>query len=156
MKAPISKPVNETQRVFKELCERGGGVRRGPARGKVLELLRDSGQAVNKIATREMADHLAAFPTANPWHVCFAVGLSWGRLAKMELAFTEAVVNVLTSWNAADLRRAQSYHMERGPEPIGQLLTGPTFFLAKSFCQHRCPRHSSNLSALRNGGSARF
>ena len=86
---------------------------------------------MNNLATREMTDHLAAFPTANPWHVCFAFGLSWGHLAKLELAFTEACVNVLTSWNAADLQRAQSYHMERGPEPIGQSLTGAQILFGK-------------------------
>lgn len=124
MKTSISKPVNETQRIYNALCEKGGGVRGGPTRGKVLELLRNSGQALNVFATREMTDNLAAFPSANPWYVCFAVGLSWGHLAKLDLAFTEACVNVLTHWNAADLKLAQSFHMERGPDPIVQSLTG--------------------------------
>lgn len=124
MKAPIAKPVNDTQRVFNELCEKGGGPRGGPARTKVLELLCSSGQSLNAVATREMAEHLAAFPSANPWFICFAVGLSWGHLAKLDVGFTEAVVNVLTEWNASDLRVAQSFHLERGPEPIRQSLTG--------------------------------
>src|SRR5262245_50889751 len=124
MRAPISNPVNDTQRVFNELCERGGGVRGGPARGPVLRLLRESGQGLNRIAVREMTENLAAFPTANPWHICFAVGLAWGHLAKLEVAFTEAVVNVLANWNDADLRRAQSFHLERGPQPIAQSLAG--------------------------------
>lgn len=124
MKAPIAKPVNRTQRIFNQLCEQGGGIRGGPARGKVLELLRESGREINEYATRRMAEHLAAFPDANPWYVCFAVGLAWGHLAKLDLEFTQAVVNVLTDWNATDLRKAQSYHMERGPEPIAQSLSG--------------------------------
>ena len=78
-----------------------------------------------------MTDHLVAHPTANPWHVCFAVGLSWGHLAKLDLAFTEAAVNVLASWNDADLVRAQAFHMERGPEPIAQSLTGAYILFGK-------------------------
>jgi hypothetical protein len=131
MKALVGKPVNETQRVFNNLCVKGGGVKGGPARGKVLELLRDSGQALNKLATREMTDHLAAFPSANPWHICFGVGLSWGHLAKLDFGFTEAVVDVLANWNATDLKRAQAFHMERGPEPIAQSLTGAHILFGK-------------------------
>lgn len=131
MKAPIKRTVNETQRVFNSLCEKGGGVRGGPARGKVLQLLCDSGKSLNELATKEMSEHLATFPRANPWHVCFAVGLSWGHLAKLDLAFTEAVVNLLASWNAADLHRAQSFHLERGPEPIRQSLTGAHLLFGK-------------------------
>jgi hypothetical protein len=123
--------MNDTQRIFNDLCEKGGGVRGGPARTKVLELLRDSGQKLNRLATREMTDHLAAFPSANPWHVCFAVGLSWGHLAKLNLDFTDAVCKVLTNWNAFDLRQAQLYHMERGPEPIVQSLTGAHILFEK-------------------------
>lgn len=118
MKAPIKKPVNDTQRVFNELCEKGGGVKGGPARGKVLALLKETGQSLNKLATSEMTTHLATFPSANPWHVCFAVGLSWGHLARLELPFTEAVCNVLNDWNASDLSIAKSFHLERGPTPI--------------------------------------
>jgi hypothetical protein len=78
-----------------------------------------------------MASHMAAFPTANPWHICFAVGLSWGHLARLDLAFTEAVCNVLTSWSVAEFRRAQSFHLERGPDPIAQSLTGARALFAK-------------------------
>ncbi|RME18884.1 MAG: hypothetical protein D6801_00195 [Alphaproteobacteria bacterium] len=124
MKAPITKPVNDAQRAFNELCEKGGGVRGGPARGKVLALLKETGQSLNKLAMSEMADQLAAFPEANPWHVCFAVGLSWGHLARLDLEFTEAVCNVLSDWNTADLKKAASFHMERGPTPIEQSLKG--------------------------------
>ncbi len=131
MRAPIANPVNDTQRVFNELCEKGGGVRGGPARGKVLRLLRESGQALNTIAIREMTENLVAFPAANPWHICFAVGLAWGHLARLDLAFTEAAVNVLANWNAADLEQAQSFHQERGPEPIAQSLAGAHALFAK-------------------------
>lgn len=131
MKAPISKPVNDTQRAFNELCEKGGGVKGGPARGKVLALLKELGQSLNKMATSEMTSHLAAFPAANPWHVCFAVGLSWGHLAQLDLAFTEAVCNVLSDWNTADLNTAKSFHLERGPTPIEQSLTGAHMLFGK-------------------------
>jgi hypothetical protein len=73
MKAPISKPVNDTQRAFNELCEKGGGVKGGPARGKVLALLKESGQSLNKMATSEMTSHLVASPLACPG----ATWLNW-------------------------------------------------------------------------------
>jgi hypothetical protein len=124
MKNSISNPVNDAQREFNKLCELGGGFRGGPAPTRVKELLKASGKRLNELAYREMAAHLAAFPSANPWHVCFAVGLAWGHLAKLELEFTEAAVGALTQLNDADLRRASSFHLERGPEPIDQSLRG--------------------------------
>src|SRR5690606_38855160 len=90
MKAPISKPVNDAQRAFNALCENGGGARGGPARSKVLDLLWEAGKGLNRRATREMREQFAAFPDANPWHVCFAVALSWGHLAELDLDFTQA------------------------------------------------------------------
>lgn len=131
MKALISKPVNDTQKAFNELCVNGGGLGGGPARSKVLELLRESGQDLNKVAYQEAAEHLAAFPTANPWHVCFAIALSWGHLAKLELGFTEAVVKLLSQWNMADLAKAKSFHLERGPIPIEQSLIGANMLFNK-------------------------
>ncbi len=116
MNALISKPANDTQRIFNELCVKGGGASGGPARGKVLELLRESGKSLNKLAYTEAAEQFAAFPDANPWHICFAIALSWGHLAKLEPGFTEAVVNVLSNWNSADLKKAALYHLERGPQ----------------------------------------
>ncbi|EME67983.1 hypothetical protein H261_20739 [Paramagnetospirillum caucaseum] len=67
---------------------------------------------------------LAAFSDRNPWHVCFAVGLCWGRLAKFEPEFVGAAINLLENWNAADLKFARTFHYERGPEPIEQSLAG--------------------------------
>jgi len=131
MKAMISKPVNDTQNAFNNLCLKGGGAGGGPARGKVLELLRESGQELNKLAYKETADHFAAFPAANPWHVCFAIALAWGHLAKLDLGFTEPVVRVLKNWNAIDLKKATSYHLERGPQPIEQSLTGAQMLFDK-------------------------
>lgn len=131
MKAPIAKPVNDAQIEFNLLCEKGGGVKGGPARGKVLELLRSSGKKLNGLATREAHDHLAALPDANPWHVCFAIGLSWGHLAQIDTEFTAAVCRVLASWNAKDLAKAQSFHLERGAEPIRQSLTGAHVLFGK-------------------------
>ncbi|AMB44177.1 hypothetical protein [Methylobacterium sp. AMS5] len=118
------RPVNETQREFLRLCEAGGGARGAAPRGKVLELLRASGKSLNLLAHREAQAHLAAYPSANPWHVCFAIGLSWGHLARLDVNFTGAVAGVLGHWNDGDLAAAKTFHMERGPTPIEQSLRG--------------------------------
>ncbi len=124
MKALISTPINELQREFNLLCEKGGGVRGGPVRGKTLERLKHYGQTLNRGATEEVQEHLARFPDANPWHVCFALGLCWGHLAKVDLTFTEAVVGCLEHLNDTDLKTAGSFHLERGPEPIINSIKG--------------------------------
>lgn len=118
-------PVNDLQTQFRELCEKGGGAGGGPPRGKVQELLRWGGKKMNDdFAHDEIAQHLAAHPDANPWYVCFAVGLAWGHLAKLEPEFTAAAVRLLTHWNGTDLYKACSFHMERGPQPIHDSLSG--------------------------------
>ncbi|TCS15998.1 hypothetical protein [Caulobacter sp. BK020] len=124
MKALISKPVNDLQRQFNDLCEKGGGVKGGPVRGKTLDLLKFYGQTLNKGASEEILEHLAAFPVANPWHVCFALGLCWGHLAQVDLTFTEAAVGALEHINDDDLKTAGSFCLERGPEPIINSLRG--------------------------------
>lgn len=118
------KPTNEAQTEFRKLCESGGGVKDGPPRIKVQQLLRKAGQSLNVFGFDEISSHLAALPNHNPWHVCFAVGMSWGHLAKLNLTFTEAVANLMINWNASDLQSACSFHMERGPQPIHDSLSG--------------------------------
>jgi hypothetical protein len=118
------KPINQVQKQFFELCELGGGTNGGPARSKIQLLLRSAGQSINTFAYREISAHLAALPNHNPWHVCFAVGMSWGHLAKLDMTFTEAAANLMTNWNSSDLKTACSYHMERGPDPIRDSLSG--------------------------------
>lgn len=124
MRIDMPKPVNQTQQEFKKLCELGGGIKGGPATGKVRELLASSGKRLNKFAHRETTEHMNAHADANPWYVCFAISLSWGHLAKLDPDFTSAVVGALTEWNDDDLAVAKSFHMERGPEPIEHSLIG--------------------------------
>jgi hypothetical protein len=124
MKALISKPVNDVQKEFNTLCGKGGGVRGGPARSKTLELLRAYGKKLNAGASKEVQAHLEAFPDANPWHVCFALGVCWGHLARIDLDFTDAAIGCLVDVNDADLKVAGSFHLERGPEPIINSLKG--------------------------------
>lgn len=124
MKGIISAPINDLQKEFNVLCEKGGGVKGGPVRGKTLELLKTYGQKLNAGATDEVCAHLAAFPEANPWHVCFAMGICWGHLAKVDLTFTEAVIGCIEEMNDADLKTAGSFHLERGPEPIINSIKG--------------------------------
>lgn len=117
-------PINNVQKAFRELCEKGGGQNGGPLRGKVQEVLDQAGKSLNEFAYAEIGEHLDALNDRNPWHVCFAVGLSWGHLARLDLTFTEAAVNCLEQWNGTDLATACSFHLERGPQPIHDSLSG--------------------------------
>ena len=118
------KPLNDAQKEFRELCEAGGGMKGGPTRTKVQLLLSKAGKSLNQFGFAEAGSHIAALPHLNPWHVCFGVGMSWGHLAKLDLTFTEAVAKLLADWNATDLQTACSFHMERGPQPIHDSLSG--------------------------------
>jgi hypothetical protein len=120
----IKNPLNALQHEFNKLCDLGGGTKGGPARTKVRDALKSYGKKLSAYAHTEITEHLTTFADRNPWHVCFAVGLSWGHLAKLDLAFTEAAVNLLEAWNDEDLKTAKKFHMERGPEPIEQSLRG--------------------------------
>ncbi len=143
----MPQAINDTQREFASLCKLGGGMSGGPAAGKVLDLLRSSGRRLNAWAFEVMGEHMAAFPDANPWHVCFALGLSWGHLAKLELDFTGAVVGVLSEWNDGDLKVACSYFMERGPEPIEHSLVGAHMLFGKVNLPHQLPTSLDRLDA---------
>jgi hypothetical protein len=127
----VAQAINSTQEEFARLCKLGGGTAGGPAVGKVLELLRASGQRLNKWAFEAMGEQMQEFVDANPWHICFAMGLSWGHLAKLDLEFTRAVVGLLSNWNDSDLKDARSYYMERGPDPIEQSLVGAHMLFEK-------------------------
>lgn len=120
----IAKPVNDTQRNFNRLCELGGGTGGGPARTRLQDLLCDVGKRATASAAEAISEHFNAVEGANPWYVCFVIGLSWGRLARFDVKFTEAGVNLLYNWNDADRRAALSFANERGPDPIEQSLKG--------------------------------
>jgi len=146
MRPLISNPSNSTQVEFNRLCELGGGVRGGPARTRVCELLRSSGQELNHFAYSETARHITAYADANPWHVCFAIGLSWGHLAKFEIEFTGVVVSLLRAWNDDDLRLARTYGLERGPEPIEQSLRGAHILFSRVTLPSTLPDTLERLS----------
>ncbi|MET4728564.1 hypothetical protein ABIE09_002374 [Lysobacter enzymogenes] len=84
---------------------------------------------------------------ANPWYVCFAMGLSWGHLAKLDVDFTKAVVRTLENWNDDDLKCACSYHLERGPEAIRQSLVGAYAFFGKVTLLEALPNSLEKLDA---------
>lgn len=142
----VNKPVNETQRRFAELSALGGGLKGGPVRSKVLDLIQASGQSLNAsaylIAKRQFETHAED----NPWYVCFAIGLAWGRLAKLEDAFTGHVVNVLKDWNQYDLSAASSFYLERGPEPIEKSLMGAHNLFSKVTLPATLPNTLEGLS----------
>jgi hypothetical protein len=75
----LPAPINATQEEFLNLCKLGGGAHGGPARSKVQQLLRSRGQKLNELAYSEVADQMKSFADRNPWHVCFAIGMSWGQ-----------------------------------------------------------------------------
>lgn len=127
----FSKAVNGTQEEFLTLCELGGGTGGGPAHSKVQQLLRASGKKLNDFAYNEVAEQMAALPGKNLWHICFAIGMSWGHLARLDLTFTEAATNLLEDWNDDDLKVARQFHYERGPEPIEQSLRGGAILFSK-------------------------
>ena len=81
----MAKPINQTQQEFARLCQLGGGMNGGPALGGVLELLEASGKRLNVIAYEAMKEQMEGCAGANPWHVCFAVGLSWGHLSLIHI-----------------------------------------------------------------------
>jgi hypothetical protein len=124
MKFKLPKPINDTQRTFSELCEKGGGVKGGPARTKVQALSKESGQQLNKLAEAEVTEHFKELSNRNPWHLCFAIGLCWGHLAKFEIEFTDAATRVLEDFNDGDLKIARKFHYERGAQPIEDSLRG--------------------------------
>jgi hypothetical protein len=150
MRPLISNPTTSTQVEFNRLCQLGGGVRGGPARTRVCELLRSSGQELNQYAYSETAQHLAAYPDANPWHVCFAIGLSWGHLAKFQIEFTGAVVSLLNFWNDEDLRLARTFHLERGPQPIEQSLRGAQMLFSRVTLPDTLPDTLERLKTAQN------
>src|SRR5262245_5103164 len=106
--AGFPKAANGTQAEFMKLCELGGGAHGGPARSKVQHLLREAGKKLNNFAYEEIGQQMVELADRNPWHVCFAVGMSWGHLAKLDLTFTEAAVNLLEHWNDDDLKVART------------------------------------------------
>jgi hypothetical protein len=63
----MSKLVNETQRRFAELCAHGGGLKGGPVRSKVLELLRISGLPLNANAYAIAKEQFEVHADADAW-----------------------------------------------------------------------------------------
>lgn len=141
----IANPINETQRRFNELCRLGGGSGGGPARTRVQELLHESGAQLTQLAHDEAMEHFDAYPDANPWHLCFALGICWGHLAKSDLDFTGAAIRLMEEWNDDDLRTARQFHYERGPEPIEQSLRGGYSMFQRVTLPERIPDNLTQL-----------
>jgi hypothetical protein len=141
------KPVNDTQRIFKGLCEKGGGQKGGPARIKVQQLLKESGQALNELAYKEVAEHIKELPSTSPWHICFAIGLSWGHLAQFDVEFTRVATRLIENWNDDDLKIARQFHYERGPDPIEDSLRGGHVLFSKVKLPEALPDGFTRLRA---------
>ncbi len=145
--AGFPKPLNDTQRTFKDLCEKGGGPKGGPARIKVQQLLKESGQTLNKLAFNEVAAQMKELATTNPWHICFAVGLSWGHLAQLDIEFTKVASRLIANWNDDDLKLARHFHYERGPAPIEDSLRGAHLLFSKVKLPDTLPNDLDRLRA---------
>jgi hypothetical protein len=146
----LPKSVNGVQEEFLHLCKLGGGTNGGPARSKVQQILRTAGKKLNEFAYGEVADQMDEFSDRNPWHVCFAVGMSWGHLAKLELAFTAAAVNLMETWNDDDLKVARAFHYERGPEPIEHSLRGAHILFSRVVLPAELPNTFERLTRAQN------
>ena len=120
----IKPPLPPVLVEFNPRCDQGGGQGGGPARTKVQELLHNGSIKLTGYAYDEISHQLATFKDRSPWHVCYAVGLGWGHLARIEDEFTEAAVTALESLDSSALKYASNFHLERGPQPITQSLTG--------------------------------
>jgi hypothetical protein len=120
----IANPLNDVQTRFNQLCDYGGGKNGGPARTKVQELLHEGSKPLNALAVNDVREQLEEFSDADPWQVCFAIGLGWGHLAKVNSDFTRAAISVLSHLDEDALKDAKMHHLERGPLPIEQSLRG--------------------------------
>lgn len=120
----IANPVNDVQVKWNELCLHGGGRSGGPPRGKVQELLYWGSQRLNELAHEGIIEQLHAFSDRDPWKVCFAFGLGWGHLAKIDVDFTDAATIALDCLDPEAVKDASKFHLERGPTPIKQSLEG--------------------------------
>ena len=83
----ISGAINDIQKEYNSLCDKGGGVGGGPNIQSVYDLIKHAGRKLNNLGHQEITRHLESFPGHNPWHICFAMGLCWGHLAKDELTW---------------------------------------------------------------------
>ncbi|WP_084570591.1 hypothetical protein [Methylosinus sp. PW1] len=135
----IPNPTNNVQREFNKYCELGGGVRGGPARGRVQELLRSYGKRLNGLAHEETKKAFSENPGANPWHVCFAVGMVWGHFAQLTPEFIAASIRLMENWNDADLKVAKAYPLEKGTDPIEHSLRGAHVLFQKVVLPERLP-----------------
>lgn len=120
----ISGAINDIQKEYNSLCDKGGGVGGGPNIQSVYDLIKHAGRKLNNLGHQEITRHLESFPGHNPWHICFAMGLCWGHLAKDELTYMEAALGALDNLNQVDLNTAKSHHYERGSEPVEKSLIG--------------------------------
>ena len=122
----ISKTVNDIQKQYNDLCDAEGGKGNGPKPEHIFLLLKNAGQKLNQLGHAEITKHLQDFPDRNPWHICFAMGLCWGHLAKddPDSTYMDAATRVLNIMNTPDLDTAKGHHFERGPVPVEKSLRG--------------------------------
>lgn len=120
----IGEPLNGLQERFNELCRFREGKPTSQFRSEIQDLLLWGGVELNKLAFGETERFLDELSNRNPWHVCFAIGMAWGHLARLESAFVRAASDVLGDWNGEDLTEAMGYPIERGPEVIHNTLAG--------------------------------
>lgn len=142
----IPNPTNEIQVRFNELCEQGGGRKGGPVKREVQLLLRDGGRRLNVIGYRDAQQNLHEYSGYNPWHVCFALGLCWGHLARTDVHFVGAAVRLLQAWNSDDLKLARSFQPPQLPGTLKALSDLQNRWLSPILSANR-PRYIGSWNA---------
>ena len=149
----ITTPINDCQTEYNELCRLGGGPRGGPVRQRVADLLRRAGHELNGWLQADTTAALQRLRDVNPWHLCYAIALVWGRFAKHESDFVDAAARLMSDWNDRLLTEALRHYRELGPDSLeGSLRSGYAAFAeAEGLLPRAIPTDAAALRRVQEG-----